>query len=148
MAVDDLGERVGEIDVRIDAVELAGFDQRGDDRPVFSAAVGTGEERILAIKGDGSDRALDRVGVDLDSAVGEEPGKALPTRERIADRLGEFTFLADEAELLAQPRLEIGDERPSSGLANVAPLFRLSAANVVLVSIERRDALERFAGDR
>jgi hypothetical protein len=39
MAVDDLGERVGEIDVRIDAVELAGFNQRGDDRPVFSAAV-------------------------------------------------------------------------------------------------------------
>jgi hypothetical protein len=53
MAVDDLGERVGEIDVRIDAVELAGFDQRGDDSPVFSAAVGAGEERILAIKGDG-----------------------------------------------------------------------------------------------
>jgi hypothetical protein len=31
MAVDDLGERIGELDVRIDAIELAGFDQRGGD---------------------------------------------------------------------------------------------------------------------
>ena len=52
MAADDLGERVGEIGLRIDAAKLAGFDKRGDDRPVFSAAVGTGEERILAIEGD------------------------------------------------------------------------------------------------
>jgi hypothetical protein len=52
MAVDDLGERVGEIGLRIDAAKLAGFDKRGDDRPVFSAGVGTGEERILAIEGD------------------------------------------------------------------------------------------------
>ena len=94
MAVDDLGEHVGEIDERIDTAELAAFDERGDDRPVFSAAVGAGEERILAIKGDGSDRTLDRVGVDLDSAVVEEAGEALPTGERIADRLGEFALLA------------------------------------------------------
>ena len=80
MAVDDFGERVGEIDLRIDARELAGLDQRGDDSPVFPAAVGAGEERVLAIEGDGSDRALDHVGVHLDPAVVEEAGKALPTR--------------------------------------------------------------------
>jgi len=39
MAVDDLGEGVGEIGLRIDAAKLAGFDKRGDDRPVFSAFV-------------------------------------------------------------------------------------------------------------
>ena len=39
MAVDDLGEHVGEINERIDTAELAAFDERGDDRPVFSAAV-------------------------------------------------------------------------------------------------------------
>ena len=97
MAVDDLGEHVGEIGVRIDAVELAGLDQRGDDRPVFPAAVGAGEERILAIEGDRADRALDRVGVDLDAAVVEEAGESLPVRERVADRLGELALLADEA---------------------------------------------------
>ena len=111
MAVDDAGERVGEIGVRIDAVELAGFDQRGDDSPIFPAAIRAGEESVLAIEGDGPDRTLDCIGVDLDPAVVEETGEAVPVRERVADRLGELALLADEGELFAQPGLEIGDER-------------------------------------
>ena len=39
MAVDDLGEDVGEVGVRVDAAELTGLDQRRDDRPVLAAAV-------------------------------------------------------------------------------------------------------------
>ena len=79
MAVDDPGEDVGEVGLRVDAVELAGLDERGDDGPVLSAAVGAGEERILAIEGDGTDGALDDVGVDLDAAVVEEAGEPLPS---------------------------------------------------------------------
>jgi hypothetical protein len=37
MAIDDLGDHVGEVDVRIDASEFTGFDQRGDDRPTLTA---------------------------------------------------------------------------------------------------------------
>lgn len=51
MAVDDAGDGVGEVGERIDAVELAGLDQGGDDGPVFRAAVGAGEEGILAGQG-------------------------------------------------------------------------------------------------
>ena len=50
MAVDDLGEHVGELGVRIDVVELAGLDQRGDDGPMLGAAIGAGEERILPVE--------------------------------------------------------------------------------------------------
>lgn len=50
MAVDDPGDDVGEIGVRLDSAELAGFDERGDDGPVFAAAVGAGEQRVLAIE--------------------------------------------------------------------------------------------------
>ena len=50
MAVDDLREDVGHLGLRIDVVELAGLDERGDDRPVLSPAVGTREERVLAIE--------------------------------------------------------------------------------------------------
>jgi hypothetical protein len=35
--------------VRVDAGELAVFDERGDHRPVVAAFVGTGEQGILAI---------------------------------------------------------------------------------------------------
>ena len=101
MAVDDPGDDVGEVGLRIDGVEFAGFDQRGDDRPVLATAVGAGEERILTIEGDGADGAFDDVGVDLDAAIVEESGEPFPSRERVADRLGELGLLADQAEFVA-----------------------------------------------
>jgi hypothetical protein len=45
---------------------------------VLGAAIGAGEERILAIERDRTDGALDRVAVDLDAAVIQEAGEALP----------------------------------------------------------------------
>jgi hypothetical protein len=50
MAVDDLGDHVSEVGVRVDAVELAGFNQRSDDGPMFPATIGTGEQRILPVQ--------------------------------------------------------------------------------------------------
>src|SRR5438132_14434495 len=72
MACDNLGEYVAQIGLRIDAVHLAGFDERGDDRPVVTTAIGAGEEVVLAAKCDRTDRTLDDIGVDLDAAVVEE----------------------------------------------------------------------------
>jgi hypothetical protein len=73
MAVDDLGQ----IGLRIDAAEFVGLDERGDDRPVFSATVGISEEGVLAIEGDWADGTLDGVGVDLDAAIFNEAGESL-----------------------------------------------------------------------
>ena len=78
MTVYDTGEDIGEVGLGIDAVEFAGLDQRCDDGPMFAAPVGAGEERIFTIQGNGTDAALDDVGVDLDAAIVEEPGEALP----------------------------------------------------------------------
>jgi hypothetical protein len=50
MTVDDSGDDVGQIVMRFDAAELAGLDQRGDDGPVLAAAVGGGEQRVLAVE--------------------------------------------------------------------------------------------------
>jgi hypothetical protein len=33
--------------LRINAVHLASFDERGDDRPMLAAAIGAGEEMIF-----------------------------------------------------------------------------------------------------
>jgi hypothetical protein len=52
---DDLGEHVGEIGVWIDAAQLAILDKGSDDSPAFPAAIRSGEERVLAVEGDGSD---------------------------------------------------------------------------------------------
>jgi len=65
MAVDALREEVGHIGLRIDAVDLAGLDKQGNDRPVLSPAIGTREESVLPNEGYGADGVLDDVGVDL-----------------------------------------------------------------------------------
>ncbi len=40
--IDEAGENVGQVRVRIDGVELAGFGQRSNDGPVFRAVVRAG----------------------------------------------------------------------------------------------------------
>jgi hypothetical protein len=46
--VDELGEDIGQICFRIDVVQLAALDQRGQHRPVFRAFVAAGEQSILS----------------------------------------------------------------------------------------------------
>jgi hypothetical protein len=48
--IDQAGEHVGEVGLRVDAVQFAGFDERGDAGPVLGALIVTGEERIFAIE--------------------------------------------------------------------------------------------------
>jgi hypothetical protein len=71
-ALDELGEHVGEVGLRIDGVHLAGFDQRGDDAPMNATLVAPGKEGVLAVQRDRADSALNGVGVDLDPAVVDE----------------------------------------------------------------------------
>ena len=78
MAVDDAGDDVSEVAVRLDVEELASFNQRGDYRPVLGTAVGAGKERILAIERDRSDGALDGVVVDFDPTIFEEQAQTCP----------------------------------------------------------------------
>ena len=47
MTRDDPGEHVAQVGLRIDPVHLAGFDERGDDRPMLAAA-GYNFRRLLA----------------------------------------------------------------------------------------------------
>src|SRR5258706_12782902 len=69
MAIGELGEDVDEVGLRIDAVELGGLDQRGDDAPVLAPSVGACEQGVLPIERDWPDGALDGIGGELDAAV-------------------------------------------------------------------------------
>jgi hypothetical protein len=46
--VDDLGERIGEVGLRLDADELGGLNQRGDDCPVCVSAWNFDRKRCLS----------------------------------------------------------------------------------------------------
>jgi hypothetical protein len=78
MTVDDPGEDVCQIPERIDVVQLAGFDQRGDGGPVLGASVRTREQRILSVERDRADGAFDGVVVELDAAVIDEARQPFP----------------------------------------------------------------------
>ena len=49
MVVDDLGDDIGQVGVRFNSDELAGLDQRRDDRPMLATAVGAGKESVLSV---------------------------------------------------------------------------------------------------
>lgn len=115
---------------------------------MLAAAVGAGEESILPVQRDGTDRTLDDIGVDLDATVIEEACEAFPARERVADRFRELGLLADQRELGAQPGFEAIDDRPAPVLADGAPFLGAAAADVILDGVEAGDPFERLAGDR
>lgn len=70
VAIDDSGECGGKVGERIDSVEFAGFDERGDGRPVLRTCIVPGEKCILPIEGNRPDGPLNGILVNLDAAYG------------------------------------------------------------------------------
>ena len=122
--------------MRLDADELAGLDQRGDDGPMLAAAVGAREECVFAVQRDRPDRAFDDVGVDIDTTVVEEAGQAFPPRERIADRFSELCLLTDQSELGAQPEFKFINDRPAPLQPGVASFLCAAATDIALDGIQ------------
>ena len=52
--VDQPGEHVGEVGLGLDSVQLTGFHQQGQHRPVLASGVGAGEEGFLPVQGHGT----------------------------------------------------------------------------------------------
>ncbi len=98
-------EDIPEVSIGFDVVELCRGYQRTDRCPSFSAAIGAGEQMVFAPERHGPDSALDRIVVELDAAVVEEPAQRRPARERIADGLGQPAAWRNPAQLALQPGL-------------------------------------------
>lgn len=77
--IDDALEGLGHLGMGIDAVHLCGGDERGDGSPSAAAAIGSGEQGILAGDGLGSDGALNDTGVYLYATISEEALENRPT---------------------------------------------------------------------
>ncbi|MET4177263.1 hypothetical protein ABIB99_008387 [Bradyrhizobium sp. LA6.1] len=81
MSIDHPREHIAKISVGLDAVQFAGFDQRTEHRPALSAAVAAGKEVVFTPQRYGTDRAFDRICVELDAAVMQEARQPIPSRE-------------------------------------------------------------------
>src|SRR4051795_1997947 len=86
--VDEFGQHVGQVSLRIDAMQFAGLDQRGEHRPVFCPFIRTSEECVFSVESDRAHAALDGIGVDLDAAVVEKAQQPVPLIEAVANSLG------------------------------------------------------------
>src|SRR3954464_10568025 len=87
--VDELGQHVGQVSMRIDAMQFAGLDQRGEHGPVFCPFVAASEQSIFSVESNRAHASLDGIGVDLDAAVVEETQQPLPLIEAVANGLGD-----------------------------------------------------------
>ena len=140
MALDDPCDGVGQIGLRIDGVELGGLDEGRQNSPVLAAAVGSGEQGVLAVQRQRPDGALHGVVVDLDPAIVEEQGEPLPARERIADGLSQLGLLTDGLKSGAEPGLEGLEDRTAVELARrLARVLGLSTDCLLYTSPSPRD---------
>ena len=78
MPVDDGPESCGQIDMRFDDVEFAGFDQRRDGPPVLGTGIVPRKESVFVVQSDWADSPLDGVVVHFDPTIGEKQAKAGP----------------------------------------------------------------------
>lgn len=107
VASHDSGERGGEVDERIDSVELASLDERGNGRPALRSRIVPGKERILSIEGNRPDSSFDRIVVDLDAPVSQENAKTVPVFGDVGERFSERRLASDAGTMLREPRSHV-----------------------------------------
>src|SRR5262245_17034054 len=105
------------------ALSLQVSTSEANPRPVLGAEVVAGEEGILAVERQAADRALDRVGIDLDVAVVEEAGEAIPVIEPVGERLADLAAFRHSREALLEPGLQRFDDGLGAALARTPTQF-------------------------
>ena len=138
LVIGDAAKDVGQPGLRIDAVELGGLDQGVGDRSTPAAALGANEQIILPAQSHGFHRALGAVVVDLQAAMLEIGPQTWQAGQGVADRLGEFGFARDLAELGTEPGLQRVEDRYGAVSTQADPLLRCPATGLTnIVSMYR-----------
>src|SRR5262249_7806197 len=97
--VDEFGENVGQISLRVEAIEFRCLNQRSYAGPIKCPLIVAGKEAVLFRQRDQTVRPLDTIRIHLDAAVVQEAYQATPALETVADRLGNRTLLRHGGEL-------------------------------------------------
>src|SRR3546814_13609246 len=85
----DAGDDIGEVGLRVEAIEPGRLNQRVDGGGALSAGIGAGKEVVLASEGDAAQGPLSRVVVDRPAAVVEIAQQVLPPRQGVAHGRGQ-----------------------------------------------------------
>ena len=146
--IGDAGEHVGEIVLRVEAVELGGFDQRIECRCTAAAGVGAGEQVILAADRDAAQRPLGGIVVEGEPAVIEAAQQRLPARAHIAEGFGQFGFAGELRQGVSAQAASASAIGLRALLAFVSPPVGRQAGDRLFDPVEIADAVKRLLGDR
>ena len=144
------GEDVGEPGLRVDAVELGGFDERVHGGRTFATAIGAGEGPVVAADGDAAQRPLGSVVGEADPAISQEAVERGPALEGVVDRLADLGLARRAITLGAQPGLELVDDprrllrRASRRASALWPLISRSMANSRSIRVTASAAIGAF----
>ena len=109
--IEDLAQRGGDVGFRVDAIQFAGADERGDARPGLGAVIRAGEQRVFSRKWNWPDYRFDSIGVHLDAPIVEEDGTFLPTLRAVSDVTSQIARGRDLLQACLQPWAQGVDER-------------------------------------
>lgn len=142
VAIGHTSQDIGEPGIGFDAIELRRFDQRAEDSPSFSTVIAACKQVVLPAEGDRADRAFDRVGVELNAAIIEEPGEACPTPKRVSDGICERAAGGHLGQLAFEPEAEVFNARSGQFPACGKPPVRCFSTDVRLDGVKVGDTLE------
>ena len=142
------GDDIGDIGLRFDAVEFAGFDDRVDGSGAFTACFGSSEQPVFAADGDGAHRALGDIVVDLGAAVVDVAGERIPSLAAISQRLGHSRFGRQAAQGIVDGRAQFIDFGFAMFLSVLPPDIGRLPANLGLYPVKRCDPVQQLRGQR
>src|SRR5205814_10374149 len=114
----------------------------------MATAVAAREEMILSSKSDRTNRALNGVGVQLDTTIMQQARQAFPARERISHRFGEGAAAGYKRKLRFEPESHGIDNRLRSIAACGEPVRGRLTANIRLNGIDLGDPAQGLRCNR
>src|SRR5580704_8020265 len=145
---DHPGQHILKVSAGLHPVELACLDQGAEDRPAGTAAIAAGEQMVLAAERDRADRPLNRVGVEFDPAVMQEPSEARPAAQRITYGFGKRAVCRHPQKLAFQPGLHAVHNEPGPcPTRRQAMLWRL-APDILLNGVKLTNPPQRLRRQR
>ena len=98
MSVDHALKHIAQVGIGFNIVKLASLDERAQHGPAHAASIAAREQMILATESHRTDRALNWIGVELDTAIMQEPRQSIPPRQCIADRFSKLAAAGQRVE--------------------------------------------------
>ncbi|MDB5659715.1 MAG: hypothetical protein JWS10_2330 [Cypionkella sp.] len=113
----------------------------------FCACIVAGKEGVLAVEGDGADRALDGVAVELDAAICQETAQAIAVFRDIGQCLTEGRFGGSVGAVMAQPIIKACKDRDGTFFARGQAGSMVIATYVSLDGVEIADECYTLFGN-